>query len=139
MHQLVILTALTATTGLFGGARHHAPAYSAPTPSYSTCANGTCGAASPAAYYTPAPAPYYTAPAPAPYQTATAPQAQAYRSYYYPPATQAHAPTSYNSYYNPPAAQAPAPTSYHSYYYPPSAPASYPYASSCPGGNCARR
>lgn len=76
MHQIVLLTALTATSGLFGGGRHHAagrygPAY-AP-----TC--GSAQAPCQAARYAPA-----YAPAPAP--VAPAPQAAYYQSNYYAPA-----------------------------------------------------
>jgi hypothetical protein len=149
MYQLVLLTALTTTTGLFGGARtcssghcgSAAPAYYAPAPAYSSCANGSCGATAPAASYAPAPTPYYSAAAPA---------QPSYHSYYYPPAAPAQ--PSYSSYYYPPAA--PAQPSYSSYSYPAAAPAqaSYsayysapatmtyaPFASSCANGNCPRR
>ena len=56
MHSIVLLTAMTATSGLFGGNRHHKAtrAYAPAT----TCQSGRCAA--PTAY---APAPVY-APAP---------------------------------------------------------------------------
>lgn len=117
MHQLVILTALTATSGLFGGhgrgpkshcgrpqmSRHaasvYAPAPCAPTQMASGCSQGygyPAPVAAPA--HAPAPAPYMAPPQAAP--QAMAPQAM-----------------SYPSYYSAPSAMAP----------------------SCPGGNCARR
>jgi hypothetical protein len=116
MHQLVILTALTATSGLFGGGSgchgggmcgggrqmfgHHAApqaCYSGPRYVVSGCQQGYG-----AGYAAPAPA-YAPAPAPATPQAAPAPQAAAY---YYP-----------SYYYGAPAAAAP----------------------SCPNGNCYRR
>lgn len=85
MHQIVLLTALTATSGLFGGGRASSCASGscgmtyAPAPSYAACAPGTpCGG------YAQAPAPqpqYYYYPAPAP-QHHGAPQAMAPRAYY---------------------------------------------------------
>jgi hypothetical protein len=95
MHQIVLLTALTATSGLFGGGRHcrtgqcgtPAPAYHAYAP-VSTCQPGTACAGSYAAPMAHR-APVYSAPqAPAP-QTAYAPAPQAttyYPSFYSAPA-----------------------------------------------------
>lgn len=108
MHSIVLFTAMTATSGLFGGhrqvatsgcaggscARPAAVAYSAP----SACQTGTCGTsygygyryAAPTGYAAPAPAQYapaptaYAAPAPAAYSPAPA---VSYNSYYYPAAT----------------------------------------------------
>src|SRR6185437_12042918 len=104
MHQLVILTALTATSGLFGGgsgchgggicgggrqmfSHHAAPqaCYAGPRYVVSGCQQGYaggCATPAPAPAYAPAPAP---APAPATPQAAPAPQAAAYYypSYYY--------------------------------------------------------
>jgi hypothetical protein len=102
MHQIVLITALSATTGLFGGgrtcrsgqcgsyytARH---AYYAPV---ATCRTGACPqvyAAAPAA--APQAAPVAAAPAPAPaatYQTAVRPAMRTAYSYYYP--TQSYCP-----------------------------------------------
>ena len=89
MHQIVLLTAMTATSGLFGGhhvkAKHSGAAYTrsacVATVPATTCRTGTCPTA-----YAPAPRYVYTsAPAAAPRMAATAP---AYRtSYYYPPAS----------------------------------------------------
>ena len=84
MHSIVLLTAMTATSGLFGG--HHGranscgaacgrPARVAYAP-VATCRTGNCGTASyaPAAHYGYAPAPYaapqhVAAPAPTTYMT----------------------------------------------------------------------
>jgi hypothetical protein len=114
MHQLVILTALTATSGLFGGRSHcqtgqcGRPAWgghAAPRYVVSGCSQGYAGGCAPAAVAAPAAhAPVY---APAP-QMVTAP---AYRAQ---------------------AAQA-ATYTYPSYYYSAGAPAT------CPNGACARR
>ncbi|AGA27298.1 hypothetical protein [Singulisphaera acidiphila] len=99
MHQLILLTALTATSGLFGGGRQQcgtgrcgrptvgfsacAPQQQYAQPQFSACQPGTaCGTAAPAAY--PAYAPQ--APIAAPQAYAPAPQAAAYPSYYYPTA-----------------------------------------------------
>jgi hypothetical protein len=73
MHQIVLWTAMTTASGLFGGGRH--------------CGASPCGAtyrtysvaAAPAAVY----APRYAAPAPAP--AAAVPQTVYYQRYYYPP------------------------------------------------------
>lgn len=86
MHSIVLLTAMTATSGLFGGRpakMGHQAAYSRPVQvAAAPCRTGTCGGSyAPAATYAPA-APAY---APAP-QTATVP-ATAYSSYYYPAAS----------------------------------------------------
>ena len=116
MHSIVLLTAMTATTGLFGGhrqartascssgscARPAAVAY-APT---SSCQTGQCGQPSGYAYAQPAYAPTaYAQPTYAP--TSYAPPAYAY-------------------------AQAARPMTYNSYYYPPT-------QASCATGNCPRR
>jgi hypothetical protein len=114
MHQIVLLTALTATSGLFGG---RAPAscpggqcgaayYPAPS-AYSACAGGSCG-------YT------YAAPVQPQYQYPAQPQYQypAQPQYQYPAAVA------------PQAAQAPMFYSYNSYYYAPMSP--------CAGGTCPR-
>jgi hypothetical protein len=112
MHQIVLLTALTAMTGLFGGSRHcgtgtcyrpayrHAYTYSAP---YARCgrAYGTCGT------YAAAPAAPYTAPMAAAPQAAQAPVA---------PTVQVARRATYSTY---------------NYYYAPQ--------SSCPNGQCYRR
>ena len=92
MHQLVLITALSATTGLFGGgrqcrtshcggftARH---AYAAPA---AACRTGACPqayAAAPAA--APQSAPVAAAPPAATYQTAIRPAGRTVYSYYYP-------------------------------------------------------
>lgn len=103
MHQILLMTALTATSGLFGGGRQQcasgncgyvqAPAqvrYAAP----AACAGGSCGtyaAAAPAPryYYPTAAAPQVAAPrAPQPAYVAQPAAAPRYvNSYYYPPAT----------------------------------------------------
>lgn len=102
MHQIILLTALTATSGLFGGGRQQcgtsrcgrptvgfsacAPQRQYVQPQYSACQPGTaCGTAAPAAYptYAAPQAPYAAPQAPAP-----APQAAvAYPSFYYPAAS----------------------------------------------------
>lgn len=81
MHQIVLLTALSATTGLFGGGRchrgHHAyfPARGhAAAPAY-----GQCGTCPQVATYAPQVAPAT--------QTAQVAQPVPYTSYYYPPAS----------------------------------------------------
>jgi hypothetical protein len=93
MHQIVILTALTATSGLFGGGRHctsggcgyPAMGYSAyaPMQGYGCQPGAACGL--PAA---PAPMGSYPVAPPAPYPTAAYPAApavpQAPRTAYYP-------------------------------------------------------
>ncbi len=79
MQQIVIMTALTVTSGLFGGGRHHGasghwgrtPAYAAP-----ACSGQAPCAASPQVY----------APTPAPAPVAPAPQAVYYQANYYAPA-----------------------------------------------------
>jgi hypothetical protein len=136
MQTLVMLTAMTAATGLFGGGAR-------------TCTSGNCGGQ--VAHYAPAPARAHWAPQ---YAAPVAPAPATYSSHYYPPAAPAqpmynsyyNAPTApaqpmYNSYYNAPTA--PAPATYSSHYYPPAAPAqpaySYPSTSSCSGGTCYRR
>src|SRR3954467_9515434 len=96
MHQLVILTALTATSGLFGGhgrgqrsfcgrpqMSHHAAPACAPTYAVSGCSQGY-GCTTPMAA---APAPYMAAPQAAP--QAMAPHATYYPSYYAAPAAMA--------------------------------------------------
>lgn len=112
MHQIVLLTALSATTGLFGGGRHHGGcggAYAAP--AYTTCAptvayaapkahcglrgfrrSASCGApapcAAPVTYAAPAPCAAPAACGSVAYPTVTAaPQAQPYAAHYYAPAT----------------------------------------------------
>jgi hypothetical protein len=89
MHQIVLLTALSATTGLFGGGRQcrtgycgssvTRPAYYAPV---STCRTGTC----PRTYAAAPVAAPQAAPAAAPPQTAYAQprRVASYYSYYYP-------------------------------------------------------
>lgn len=94
MHQIILLTALTATSGLFGGGRQCGAGgcgrptmgYTAYAPQqYAACQPGTaCGAVAQPTYYA-APQPTYAAPQ-APMQYAPAPQAAAYPSYYYPTA-----------------------------------------------------
>lgn len=111
MHQIVLLTAMTATTGLFGGGRHAKSGHCGHAArGQNVVASASCQA--PMAYATPVsqcgtqlpysapayPAPTAQAPAPTP-QVAPAPQA----AYY-----------SYNAYY-------------------------YPTTPSCAGGNCYRR
>lgn len=100
MHSIVLLTAMTATSGLFGGGRHHQATYSyAPA---ANCQSGRCGTV---ATYAPAttcqngrcPAPAYTAapvaaPVYAPAPRMAAAPAYNYNAYYYPAATAA-APT----------------------------------------------
>lgn len=137
MHQLVILTALTATSGLFGGhcqsggcggarmMRWGAPRTACATPynmyvvsgyrhgyaaGCATCPTAAAPAAAPQAVPAPAPAPATSAPAPAP------------------PAPPA--PTTQYGTWRPQVARA-------GYYYP----SYYGYATSgtCPNGNCARR
>lgn len=119
MHHVVLIAALSATSGIFGAR----PA--------STCPSGTCGAvAAPAQYAAPT---QYTAPTQYAAPTGYANGA----GYYYYPAAPATYPT---------ATQAPAvapqyppvvpqtavrPPAYTSYYYPP--------ASSCASGTCPRR
>lgn len=127
MHQLVLLTALTATTGLFGGARQRvqympAQPYYAATGGYSTCAGGSCNqmVAAPAA-----PAVQQAAVPQAPVQQAAAPAAQPAQTvqriqYTYP-----------QQQYTYPQQRYTYPTA--GYYY------TYAPAGGCPGGNCYRR
>ncbi len=112
MHQIVLLTAMTATSGLFGGGR--------------ACKSGHCGsyAAAPAAYAPAAPCASGRCGSGYSY----APYAQP-MTYGYAP-THAYAPAPAYSYAPTPQVAA-APTGYTSYYYPP--------ASSCATGNCPRR
>ena len=92
MHSIVLLTAMTATTGLFGGHRQARTA---------GCAGGQCARPAAVAHTPPmyapasgcstgqcAPAPRAYAPAPAHATYAQAP-AMTYRSAYYPPASNA--------------------------------------------------
>ncbi|SIO59633.1 hypothetical protein SAMN05444166_6123 [Singulisphaera sp. GP187] len=97
MHQLILLTALTATSGLFGGGRQQcgtsrcgrptlgfsacAPRQQCaqPQPQFSACQPGTaCGTAAPAAY------PTYAAPQAPVAAPQAAPQAAFYPSFYGP-------------------------------------------------------
>jgi hypothetical protein len=114
MHQIVLLTALSATTGLFGGGRpartsYYYGGYTARNAYYyapSTCSTGACprvNAAAPAA----APARQAAPVAAAPVAAAPAPVAPAYQTARY------------------------APRMTYSYY--------YPTQSSCPNGQCSRR
>ena len=91
MYQLVLLTAMSATTGLFGGKRcQSGPAMVAPArPACSTCATAP---AYPYGYgVTPASAPmapaqgYYPAPQAVPQAQAMAPAPVSMTSYYYAP------------------------------------------------------
>lgn len=120
MHQIILMTALTATSGLFGGGR--AP----------SCASGTCGMA-----YAAAPS-YATAPTCAPgtacggyVQAAPMPVPQ--QNYYYqaPSAQPQAVPATPQAPVAPPQVMAP-----QGYYYPTAA---YYPASSCAGGTCYRR
>ncbi|WP_406695381.1 hypothetical protein V5E97_30590 [Singulisphaera sp. Ch08] len=107
MHQIILLTALTATSGLFGGGRQQcgtsrcgrptlgfsafAPQQRFAQPQISACQPGTaCGTTAPAAYPTyaapQAPVAAPQAPVAAPQAPIAAPQAAAYPSYYYPTA-----------------------------------------------------
>ena len=109
MHQLVLLTALSATSGLFGGGKHCDGGRAMVAPAQSSCSSR---ATAPAYSYATAPAPAYGAPAyapmaPAPTYAAPAPQAA--------PQVQA---------------MSPAPVSMTSYYYAPGG---------CAGGNCSVR
>jgi hypothetical protein len=97
MNPIILMTAMTATSGLFGGGRQCTTgqcgrAYAAPVRSYAaTCQTGSCGG------YVAAPAPqYHRVAAPAPQvATVAAPQAVAapapryftVQSYYYAPAS----------------------------------------------------
>ncbi len=94
MHQIILLTAMTATSGLFGGGRATCASGTcgmtyAPAPAYSTCAPGTpCGgyvqqAPAPQQYYYPYPAAQPQAAPMAPPQ-AMAPQGYYPTAYYYP-------------------------------------------------------
>lgn len=118
MHQLVLLTALTATTGLFGGGRQRAQYY--PAQSYysaggcSTCAGGYCYQTAPAAA---APAPAAAVQQAPVQQTAAAAAPQ-------PAQTVQRIQYTYPQTYTYPTA---------GYYY------TYAPASGCPGGNCYRR
>jgi hypothetical protein len=132
MHQILLITALTATSGLFGGGRHygrghcgyptvgcyapvysHAPAYA---PSCAPCG----GSAAPAFSYA-APAQSYAAPTPQAAPAAQAPAAPAKQAPSAPPAPQASAP-----------AAPPIQAAYYPSFY-------YPAAPGCANGNCARR
>jgi hypothetical protein len=126
MHQIIFLTALTATSGLFGGGR--------------PCAGGRCGVPTQGyAAYAPSYAPSYgcqpgtacAAPAPQAYgcQPGTACAVRAPQAPVYAPQAPAYAPT--QAYAPAPAVQAPRAAFYPSSYYP-SAPA-------CAGGACYRR
>lgn len=114
MHQVALLVALSATTGLFGGHR-----------GTSSCSGGACARSygyAQHAYAYPQPAYQHQAPSyyPAPQQATAAPQPYA--------APMAQVPVGYSSYYYPPAYHASAPT--------------YAYGMApggCPGGNCYRR
>jgi hypothetical protein len=105
MHQIVLLTAMTATTGLFGGGRSHcttgrcgqaAPVYSTCQPG-TACANGGYYYAAPRVAAAPTYAPGYAAPqaprvAAAPVARPAAPATAYYPSYYYPTTATANCP-----------------------------------------------
>lgn len=135
MHQIILLTALTATSGLFGGGRQQcgtsrcgrptvgfsacAPQRQYAQPQYSACQPGTaCGvAAAPAAYAQP----QYSA-----CQPGTACGVAAAPATYAAPQAPVAAPQA------PVAAAVPQAAAYPSFYYPAG-------VSNCAGGNCARR